>query len=73
MAPREAVADVEIDGVLIPKNTALIVVPQPIHENPLVWGADAAEFNPERWANLTGDAATPYAIESFINGPRVCP
>ncbi len=73
MVPRQAIADVEIDGVLIPKGTTLMIVPQVTHSNPRVWGKDADDLRPERWEHLEGDAATPYAMEAFINGPRVCP
>ncbi|KAH8879645.1 cytochrome P450 [Thozetella sp. PMI_491] len=73
MVPREAAKDVMVDGVHIPKGTALMIVPQVIHDHPLVWGKDASEFRPERWDGLSGDAATPYALETFINGPRMCP
>ena len=66
-------ADVEIEGVLIPKGTTLMIVPQLTHSNPRVWGKDADDFRPERWEHLEGDAATPFAMEAFINGPRVCP
>jgi cytochrome P450 len=41
--------------------------------NPHIWGPDAAEFRPERWDKLEGDAASVYAFESFSNGPRTCP
>ena len=40
--------------------------------HPLVWGEDAQTFNPDRWDNLTGDAASAYAFETFHNGPRMC-
>ncbi|KAH8895974.1 cytochrome P450 [Thozetella sp. PMI_491] len=72
MVPSEAQNDVEIDGVLIPKGTALMIAPQVIQHNPLIWGPDAAEFKPERWEHLSETAAIPYAFEAFHNGPRSC-
>ena len=40
--------------------------------HPLIWGEDAATFNADRWDNLTGDASSAYAFETFHNGPRMC-
>jgi cytochrome P450 len=70
--PREATADVEVAGVLLPKGTVVNLSPAIMNMHPHIWGEDAATFNPDRWNNLTGDAANAYAFESFHNGPRVC-
>jgi len=70
--PREAGEDLVIGGVCLPKGTTLNLVPAMVQRNPLIWGEDADEFNPDRWDNLGADAASPYAITSFSGGPRVC-
>ncbi len=72
MAPREASKDVWIDNVMIPKGTLLIIAPAAVQSNPAIWGEDADEFRPERWNELAGDSASPFALEAFTNGPRIC-
>ncbi|KAK7934579.1 cytochrome P450 3A5 [Apiospora marii] len=58
--PRQAAADVTIQGVRLPKGTTVDVLPAVASMNRAVWGDDA-------------DArALPYAYEVFGNGPRVC-
>lgn len=61
-----------IDGVLIPKDTTIDIVPAVSMLNPLIWGDDAEYPRPERWDHLTGDQLSPYAFEAFSNGPRMC-
>ncbi|KAL7926178.1 cytochrome P450 [Trichoderma austrokoningii] len=72
-APWEAGEDLVIAGVAIPKGTTVTTITSMIHHNPLVWGADVEDFNPDRWDEATGAVANPFAIEAFINGPRTCP
>ncbi|KAG7415702.1 Cytochrome P450 monooxygenase FUM15 [Fusarium oxysporum f. sp. rapae] len=72
MVPRQATDDVEIDGIMIPKGTVIQLSPAVMNTHPLVWGPDAQEFNPDRWSDLTGDATSAYAFETFHNGPRMC-
>lgn len=72
-APWEAGEDVVIAGVAIPKGTTVTTFFSMIHYNPSIWGADANVFNPDRWDTVTGAVANPFALESFINGPRTCP
>ncbi|KAI1370882.1 cytochrome P450 [Hypoxylon crocopeplum] len=73
MAQREAAKDLVIEGVSIPKGTQVDINIPLAHQHPLVWGPDAAIFEPDRWDRLTGDAATPLAFEAFLQGPRICP
>ncbi|KAM0362590.1 hypothetical protein ACHAP4_001338 [Fusarium culmorum] len=72
MAPRQATEDVEIEGVIIPKGTVVQLSPAVMNTHPSVWGSDAQVFNPDRWNDLKGDAASAYAFETFHNGPRMC-
>lgn len=46
--------------------------PAVLNLHPLVWGADATQFDPDRWENLEGMASNVYAFESFHHGPRTC-
>jgi cytochrome P450 len=71
--PWEAQKDVVAAGVHIPKGTTVQIVPAMIQLNPEIWGSDADIFRPERWENLDGSGSSPYAMETFSNGPRVCP
>ncbi|KAI0804906.1 cytochrome P450 [Xylaria sp. FL0064] len=69
---RQAEADIVIDGVMVPKGTAIDMVPSMVMRNPLIWGNDADEVDPTRWSRLVGDQQSPYAFEAFSNGPRIC-
>ncbi|PNP73729.1 hypothetical protein FNYG_12919 [Fusarium nygamai] len=71
--PWEALEDIDIAGVRIPKGTTVQLVPAMTQLNPEIWGLDVDVFNPDRWDRLSGDALSPYALETFSNGPRMCP
>ncbi|QGI69441.1 hypothetical protein CEK26_013398 [Fusarium fujikuroi] len=71
--PWEALEDIEIAGVRIPKGTTVQLVPAVTQLNPEIWGLDVETFNPDRWDHLSGDCLSPYAMETFSNGPRMCP
>ncbi|KPA39138.1 aat family amino acid transporter [Fusarium langsethiae] len=71
--PWEAQRDMTITGVDIPKGTTVQIVPATIQLNPQVWGSDADIFRPERWEDMDSNASSPYAMETFSNGPRMCP
>jgi len=67
--PRQPVEDIVIDGILIPKDTTVTVMPAIIHLNPHIWGDDADQFKPSRW---TEGHIDPYAFAAFSQGPRQC-
>ncbi|KAI1272814.1 cytochrome P450 3A5 [Xylaria sp. FL0933] len=73
MGPRQASKDLIIEGVRIPKGTQIDLHMPLLHHHRDVWGHDASSFDPDRWDKLTGDSASPYAFQSFIQGPRMCP
>ncbi|KAI0414155.1 cytochrome P450 3A5 [Xylaria grammica] len=73
LGPREATKDLVIEGVYIPKGTLVDLHMPLLHHRQGIWGPDASVFSPERWDNLTGSSASPYAFEAFIHGPRMCP
>ncbi|RSL90429.1 hypothetical protein CEP52_014592 [Fusarium oligoseptatum] len=73
MAPWEAGEDMAIAGVDIPKGTMIQTVPAMVQLNPSIWGDDVEAFIPDRWDTLAGDALSPFSIEVFLNGPRMCP
>ncbi|KAF9888675.1 hypothetical protein FE257_008433 [Aspergillus nanangensis] len=73
---RVAACDTTIVGQHIPKGTLFMVAPEVVNRSKDLWGADADEFNPERWlapgrAN-TGGATSNYGLLTFIHGPRSC-
>lgn len=47
-----------------------------MNRSPALWGPDATEYNPDRWLTgpdaATGGAKTPYALVTFLHGPRSC-
>ncbi|KAI0865106.1 cytochrome P450 3A5 [Xylaria cubensis] len=73
MGPRQASKDLIIEGVRIPKGTQIDLHMPLLHHRQDVWGPDASVFDPERWDTRTGDGASLYAFEAFIQGPRMCP
>ena len=46
---RHAVVPTTVGNVRIPKGTVATINPWAINRNRALWGADAAEFNPDRW------------------------
>lgn len=61
-----------ICGTFIPKGTVIVFNFSQVNLSHTIWGDDAEEFQPERWEDLKGEAASPYAFETFSNGPRIC-
>ncbi|KAK0583254.1 hypothetical protein LWI29_035199 [Acer saccharum] len=70
---REALDDIKLKDIVIPKGMG-IQVPIPIlQQNPDLWGPDAHQFNPERFANgVIGACKIPQAYMPFGAGPRAC-
>lgn len=73
---RQAERDTTIAGHFIPAGTAVIISPWAINTSNALWGADAKEFNPDRWMGQgkanTGGADSNYAVTTFLHGPRSC-
>ncbi|ORZ34685.1 cytochrome P450 [Catenaria anguillulae PL171] len=91
MTLRTAAADMDLDMndgrvLQLAKDTVLFIPIQAIHLNPAVWGDDAEQFRPDRWANYaqTSDVTSvdlstpnvrvlhPYQFMPFLGGPRAC-
>ncbi|XP_020413623.1 cytochrome P450 714C2 isoform X2 [Prunus persica] len=70
---REALDDIELNGILIPKGTN-IQIPIPImHRLPDIWGPDALDFNPKRFEHgILGACKFPQAYMPFGVGARIC-
>ncbi|KAK9463619.1 cytochrome P450 [Lipomyces oligophaga] len=69
---REATKDMMIEGLLIRKGTMIFIAPAALNRLTSLYGADANQFNPDRWDNLPESALHPYAYETFLQGPRSC-
>ena len=51
--------------------TLLVLIPQ-LHRDPAVWGADAEEFDPDRFAFARAEQLPPNSWKPFGNGQRSC-
>nr|QWK52352.1 cytochrome P450 709B1 [Isatis tinctoria] len=70
---REALKDVKIGHLEIPKGTTIIIPPLKMHSDKVIWGSDADKFNPLRFKNGVSKAANhPNALLTFSVGPRAC-
>ncbi|KAL5220335.1 hypothetical protein ABZP36_025048 [Zizania latifolia] len=70
---RRAKADVELGGYLIPRDTELLIPIMAVHHDTRLWGPDAAQFNPARFADGVARAAKhSTAFIPFGLGARMC-
>ncbi|KAI1636538.1 cytochrome P450 [Biscogniauxia mediterranea] len=77
---RDAVRDTTVMGQRVPKGTRVILAIWATNFDKALWGADAHEFNPERWMPkaaddrraASGGATSNYAFMTFLHGPRSC-
>ncbi|XP_063090254.1 cytochrome P450 3A9-like [Cavia porcellus] len=63
--------DVQVNGVLIPKGTTVMVPTYALHLDPENW-PEPKEFRPERFSKKNKDLINPYVYLPFGNGPRNC-
>ncbi|GJN05656.1 hypothetical protein PR202_ga23305 [Eleusine coracana subsp. coracana] len=71
---RRAKSDVELGGCLVPRGTELLIPIMAVHHDARLWGPDATQFNPARFADGVARAAThPAALFiPFGLGARMC-
>ncbi|XP_057968730.1 cytochrome P450 734A1-like [Malania oleifera] len=70
---RRPKVDVQLGGCKIPQGTELLIPILAIHHDTTLWGQDANEFNPTRFAQGVGRAAKhPTAFLPFGLGARRC-
>ncbi|KAL6657482.1 hypothetical protein ACP70R_005262 [Stipagrostis hirtigluma subsp. patula] len=69
---RKAKRDVELGGCAVPAGTEILIPIMAVHHDADVWGADATEFNPARFAEDGGRPQHPMAFMPFGGGARVC-
>lgn len=70
---RRAKYDVELGGCRVPRGTELLVPILAVHHDQSIWGNDANDFNPLRFAEGVSRAANhPVAFIPFGLGLRTC-
>ncbi|XP_041002352.1 cytokinin hydroxylase [Juglans microcarpa x Juglans regia] len=67
--PRMALEDIKLGDLHIPKGLSIWIPVLAIHHSKELWGKDANEFNPERFASKS---FTPGRFIPFAAGPRNC-
>ncbi|WJX76132.1 hypothetical protein P8452_59583 [Trifolium repens] len=71
---RTAMQDISIKGIELPKGMNIHIPISILQHDIDLWGPDAHEFNPERFANgVIGSCKIPQAYIPFGIGPHVCP
>jgi len=68
---REALADDEIEGHLVPKGSSVVISPWLIHRHEKLWERPLV-FDPERMAPERLARVPRYAYIPFGGGPRIC-
>ncbi|XP_010260749.1 PREDICTED: cytochrome P450 714C2-like [Nelumbo nucifera] len=70
---REALQDIKLGELLVPKGVNIWLSVHALHRDPELWGPDACNFNPERFANgVAGACKLPQTYLAFGMGPRIC-
>ncbi|KAF5470304.1 hypothetical protein F2P56_010825 [Juglans regia] len=73
MLSREALKDMKLGDINIPKGVDIWTVLSISQTDPEIWGPDALKFNPARFANgIKGACSHPHLYMPFGFGPRVC-
>ncbi|TDL20852.1 cytochrome P450 [Rickenella mellea] len=72
MTLRRCAKDDYIDNVWIPKGTMLYIAIRVVNTFKEVWGDDAEQFRPERWAELPKKYNPTFSLLSFLAGPHSC-
>jgi cytochrome P450 len=68
---REAVADCEIGGYVVPAGTTVIISPWLTHRDPRHF-EDPTAYRPERWSSDLARRLPRFAYIPFGGGPRIC-
>ena len=67
MTIREAEKDDVYSGIKIPSGINVFISPGVTNFDPVTWGTDAEEFNPDRWNSLP-QANSNYSYMTFLQG-----
>lgn len=68
---REAMADVDLGGVVIPRGTTVFASPWVLHRDGR-WFPEPERFDPDRWADGLEKRLPTFAYFPFGGGPRIC-
>ncbi|XP_053691262.1 probable cytochrome P450 313a4 [Sabethes cyaneus] len=69
---RTNLADIELDGVLIPRGNVFLFNFYTLHRRKDFWGPDAEQFNPENFTPQQTKQRHPFAYLPFSGGSRNC-
>lgn len=70
---REAFEDMKFGDIHVPKGVNVWILLVALHQDPDIWGPDANEFNPERFANgASGACKLLHVYMPFGVGQRTC-
>ncbi|XP_038980808.1 cytochrome P450 714D1-like [Phoenix dactylifera] len=70
---REALRDMKLGNLHVPQGVNLWIPVWTMHRDPALWGPDAHEFKPERFARgITGACGNPHVYMPFGMGARTC-
>ncbi|EPS58338.1 hypothetical protein M569_16477, partial [Genlisea aurea] len=70
---REALRDVSVGGITIPRGINIQIPIPSIHEHEGLWGPDSRSFRPERFAGgISSACRMPYGFMPFGVGSRTC-
>ncbi|KAG1338203.1 putative Cytochrome P450 714C2 [Cocos nucifera] len=70
---REAFRDMKLGNLHVPQGVSLWIPVWTMHRDPTVWGPDAHEFKPERFARgIKGACGDPHVYMPFGLGARTC-
>ncbi|CRL03274.1 CLUMA_CG016595, isoform A [Clunio marinus] len=73
MILRETLEDFEIEpGVVIPKETNILIHFYSLHRHKHIWGEDADEFKPERFQPELVAKRHQFSFLPFSSGSRIC-
>ncbi|KAJ8649884.1 hypothetical protein MRB53_002907 [Persea americana] len=74
LVPREALQEMKLGEVHIPKGTNFWIPVPTLHREPEIWGPSAQEFDPGRFSNgIIGACKFPHMYIPFGMGARICP
>lgn len=70
---REVLRDIHLGGFHLPRGVNLWIPMPALHHDPEIWGSNAGEFDPGRFANgVAGACRHPHVYMPFGVGSRTC-